>query len=79
MDSIIETPHECPVSEVRDINTAVILSGVWPYFGQTQSKDLRLRMPTYITDLWDTRLGIQFPAANRQRRMEHLATANCDH
>jgi hypothetical protein len=37
-------------------NCLVILSGVWPLFGQTESKDLRLLFATYATDFGLTTL-----------------------
>ncbi len=40
---------ECLVSQVRNINPAVILSEVWSYFGQTDSKDLRFGTLVYDT------------------------------
>lgn len=50
-------------------NAAVILSGVWLYFSQTESKDLLFRMLTYERNFWDTALAPEpsFIASNTGR------------
>jgi len=44
---INDSPHKCPVPEVHNIIQAVMLSGVWRFLRQTESKDLRFAIPIY--------------------------------